>query len=117
MNGGDEQYTGDDRRREHPITRKNGEVNGSFGKVCNKIMQVGGAATVALALPIAAFIGITVVDNNNRSILTEQKLVIFIEHQRSDLYVLREGVEKQTENLTDLYRRHEQRHLNELRNK
>ena len=44
-------YEGKDRRKHIPVVRKNGETNGAFGAWCNRVVQVGGAFLVVLAVP------------------------------------------------------------------
>ena len=45
-----------ERRKGTPVMKKSGEANGKFGALCNKLVQVGGAGLVVVAVP--ALIGI-----------------------------------------------------------
>ena len=54
-----------ERRKSVPVVRKNGETNGAFGALCNKLVQVGGAGLVVMAIP--ALVGI-VWQNHNSSV-------------------------------------------------
>ena len=45
-----------ERRKGTPVVKKSGEANGKFGALCNKLVQVGGAGLVVVAIP--ALIGI-----------------------------------------------------------
>jgi hypothetical protein len=40
-----------ERRRAVQMVKKNGEINGTLGSFCNKIMQVGGTGVVLISLP------------------------------------------------------------------
>lgn len=62
-----------------PITRKTGEVNGAFGRTCNRIVQVGGAAMTVIAVPIAAFLGGTIMETHNIAILNQQRMEMYIQ--------------------------------------
>ena len=62
-----------------PITRKTGEVNGVFGRTCNRIVQVGGAVLTVLAVPIAAFLGSTIMETHNIAILNQQRMEMYIQ--------------------------------------
>tara|TARA_R110002020_G_scaffold393907_1_gene603997 strand:- start:129 stop:470 length:342 start_codon:yes stop_codon:yes gene_type:complete len=61
-----------------PITRKTGEVNGLFGRTCNRIVQVGGAGVTLIAIPLAIFLGSTIIETHNIAILNQQRMEMYI---------------------------------------
>tara|TARA_R110000765_G_scaffold170696_3_gene275697 strand:- start:1977 stop:2315 length:339 start_codon:yes stop_codon:yes gene_type:complete len=101
-------WKGPNRRKHIPITRKNGETNGAFGAWCNRVVQVGGAFLVVLAVP--AGFGI-VWQNHALSVVTEESLSNLEEMVRMN----QETTERQLVRHDGMMNAHIQRHLDEVR--
>ena len=75
-------WEGPNRRKHIPITRKNGETNGAFGAWCNRVVQVGGAFLVVLAVPA----GFGIVWQNHASAIKTETTLFALEELVRDHY-------------------------------
>jgi hypothetical protein len=63
-----------------PIVKKNGEVNGSFGAFCNKVMQIGGTGVVLISLPSLCGIVYQNYTNSIRMLSVLESIEVRLEH-------------------------------------
>ena len=98
-------WVGPNRRKHIPVVRKNGETNGAFGAWCNRVVQVGGAFLVVLAVPA----GFGIVWQNHSLAVATDASVANLE------YLVREHYDANNEKLNrhdEMIHAHIQRHLN-----